>query len=138
MLCFSGKRQYGVLPLCDDLRTLVSLSSSSFVNHKPSGSNFSITVRPRIPMFYRHVHIDMHYSHTGYDITSCFRSQQNAIKYCPKVCKVGAAGKESNDSATVEQKQFYTDIHVDLIYSHTGYDVISYCRSAFVGVRTNG
>ena len=71
---------------------------------------------------------------------------QNAIKYCTKVCKIGAAGNESNNSATVHCRiiQFYTYIPTELIYtqisiykriySKTGYDVISYFRSAFLEV----
>ena len=38
---------------------------------------------------------------------------------------------DSNISRTVRPRiiQFFTDIHVDRVYSHTGYDVISYFRS---------
>ena len=48
---------------------------------------------------------------------------QIAIKYCTKVCKMGAAGKELSNSATVWQRitKFYTDIHADLVYTHIGY-----------------
>ena len=30
--------------------------------------------------------------------------------------------------------KFYTDLHADLVYSRTGYDVTSYFRSAFIEV----
>ena len=34
--------------------------------------------------------------------------------------------------------KFYTDIHTDLLYSHTGHDVTSYFWSAFIEVQKNG
>ena len=56
---------------------------------------------------------------------------QNATKYCTKVHKTTAAGKESNNSASIEPSiiKFYMDSHVNLFYSHTGYDVNRYFRS---------
>ena len=45
--------------------------------------------------------------------------------------------KESNISTTVYTTliKCCTDIHADLVYSRTGYDVTRYFRSAFVEVR---
>ena len=65
---FYAKRRYGVLALCDDLRTPVS---SSFVIHKLSGSNISRTVRSRIAELY--IYTDMLYSRIAYDVTSYFQ-----------------------------------------------------------------
>ena len=44
--------------------------------------------------------------------------------------------KEANNSVTVYWRitKFFTDIHADLVYSHTEYDV-SYFWSAFIEVR---
>ena len=48
--------------------------ASFVVHHKVSGSNISRTVWLRITKFHRYIHTDMLYSHTGYDVTSYFRS----------------------------------------------------------------
>ena len=56
---------------------------------------------------------------------------QNAIQYDTQVLKMGMAGKESNCSATVQSRftKLYVDVHADLVYCHTGYDVTCYFRS---------
>ena len=61
---------------------------------------------------------------------------KNAIKYCPKVHKMCTAGKEAYNLAAVQRRitKFSRDIHADLICSHSGYDVISCFRSAFIEV----
>ena len=67
-------------------------------------------------------------------------SQTRQEKHTNSGTKTCTAGKESNDSATVLHRiiKFYTDIHADLVYSSTGYDVIIFFRSAFIKVRENG
>ena len=50
------------------------------VHHKVSGSDRSVTVRPRIARFHTKIHIDQLYSHAGYDVTTCFRSEVIANK----------------------------------------------------------
>ena len=76
-----------------------------------------------------------------YDVTivACGRLQ-NAIKYSTKVMrKTGSAGpvQWSNNSATVKPRliKCCKDINSDLVDSHTGYDVTSYFRSAFIEIR---
>ena len=56
--------------------------------------------------------------------------QLNTAQKCVKRAR---PAKESNNSATVEQRitKFYTDIRADLVYSHVGSDVVSCFRSAF-------
>ena len=36
--------------------------------------------------------------YAGYDVTSCFRQLQNAIQYCTKMLKTGAAGKDEQNN----------------------------------------
>ena len=47
------------------------------------------------------------------------------------------ADKDSNSSAAVQHRitKFYTDVHADLVYCCTGYNVVSYFRSAFLKIR---
>ena len=62
---------------------------------------------------------------------------QNAIEYCMQVRKTGQTSNESNNSAPVEPriKRFRTDVQVDVVYGHTGYDVTCYFRSAVIGIQ---
>ena len=56
----------------------------SFVRHEISSWNIWKTIWPRITKFYRHIHTDILYSHTGYDVTIYFRSEairENSRKY---------------------------------------------------------
>ena len=48
--------------------------------------------------------------------------------------KIDVASKELNNSAAAWPRitKFYMDIHANPLYSHTGYDVTSYFRSAFL------
>ena len=58
---------------CDDFRR----PASSFVvvhHHKSSGSNISRTVWRRTTKFHTDIHADLVYNHSGYDVTSKFRS----------------------------------------------------------------
>ena len=75
---------------------------------------------------------------TTLDMTSLAASGrlQNAIRYCTKVSRTGAAANKSNKLVTVSPRitQFYTGIHANLVYSPTGYDVTSYFQSAFIEV----
>ena len=43
-----------------------------------------------------------------------------------------------NNSATVCNSKFYTDVHIDPVYNNTGYDVTSFFRSTFIEIRENG
>ena len=77
---FLGKMPYGVLPLCDDRRMPVSsLLLSSFVRSE-AVAYISGTVWPRITKFYRHIHADLSYICTGYDVTNYFRSEATVDK----------------------------------------------------------
>ena len=51
---------------------------------------------------------------------------QIAMKYCTKVMRKTGQAKFT---------KCCTDTHADLVYSHTGYYIISYFRSAFIEVR---
>ena len=66
---------------------------------------------------YLDIHTNPLCSHTGYDVTAASNRLQNAMKYCIKVHKTGAAGKESIKSAIVWRRiiKFYTDIHATTI-----------------------
>ena len=70
----------------------------------------------------------------------CSGPLRSANKYCTKVCKTGSNGEYSNSSATVSSRitKLYVNIQVELLYSHTGYDVTCCLRSAFIEVRRNG
>ena len=60
---------------------------------------------------------------------------QNEIEYCAKVQETSAAGKKWNNLATVQRRiiTYYMDIHADLVFSHTGYDVISHHSRHWIG-----
>ena len=45
------------------------------VHHTVRPSNISRTVCPRITTFYVDIHADQFHSHTGYDVTSYFQSE---------------------------------------------------------------
>ena len=76
----------------------------------------------------------------GYDFTNCFRSAAKKIQL-NTVQKWGVKlvrpVKESDNSVTVQPRltKCCTYIRAHLLCSHTGYDIISYFRSAFIEVR---
>ena len=81
---------------CHDLCRLSFVVVCLFVHRKLSSS---CNWKPRITKIY--IHANLVCSHTGYDVTSCFRSSAkcNWILH-----KTGPAGKESNNSATLWRK----------------------------------
>ena len=60
--------------LCHDLHQPSFVHSSSFTRHKVRQSYVSRTVWHRISKFYTDIQTEVLYSHTRYDVTSCFRS----------------------------------------------------------------
>ena len=56
--------------------------------------------------------------------------------YCTKVHKTGLAGQrvEKFGQCLTKYYQISQGTHTNLVYSHTGYYVISYCRSTFIEV----
>ena len=62
------------------------------------------------------------------------------VTFLQKCVKHIRPDKEPNNSANLSPRitKFCTDIYADLPYSRTGYDVISYFRSAFIEIRKKG
>ena len=72
---FLGKKQSGVLPLCDDRRTPVS--SSSFVHSQSDAVVLYIprTVGARMTKFHRDICTELPNIYAGYDVTNYYRSE---------------------------------------------------------------
>ena len=108
----------------------------SFVRHKVSCSNISITVRPRITKFYTDFLANLLFSHTWYDIPNSFRSIRSEVMARKTVENVASYDFGWNFSGTFKViiATFYPLVGDNRLRKPAGYDVTSYFRSPFIEV----